>query len=80
MTGSPNADLEQQALMNFKVRIAQLEADLAYFQARIELIGKPRTVNQAAAQRVFKQLHKAIGAALVTSRKRLLDDSRRRSE
>lgn len=46
------------------LRIAQAESDLAYFQARLALIGEPRTLNQYAQQRAFQILYKAIGQKL----------------
>lgn len=47
-----------------RLRIAQAEADLAYFQARLALIGEPSTLNQYAQQCVFQILFKAVGQKL----------------
>ena len=41
-----------------------LEADLAYFQARLEWIGEPKTLNQKAQQDTFRLLVPAIGKIL----------------
>jgi hypothetical protein len=41
-------------------RITALEADLAYFQARMELIGAPVTSNQKAQIRTFRHLYQAL--------------------
>ncbi len=41
-----------------------LEADLAYFQARLEWIGEPKTINQKAQQDTFLLLVPAIGKIL----------------
>jgi hypothetical protein len=47
-----------------RLRIAQAEADLAYFQARLALIGEPKTLNQYAQQCAFRILYKAVGLKL----------------
>ena len=44
--------------------VSGLEADLAYFQARMEFIGKPRTINQKAQMETFRVLHKTTGRLL----------------
>jgi hypothetical protein len=51
-----------------RVRLAKLEADVAYFQARMEMIGQPGTSNQLAQVKVFKLLHKASGAKILKLR------------
>ena len=40
--------------------VTALEADLAYFKARLEWIGEPKTINQKAQQDAFKLLVPAI--------------------
>lgn len=40
-----------------KVELARMEADVAYFQARLELIGEPTTSNQTAQRKAFKLLY-----------------------
>jgi hypothetical protein len=56
---------------NNKLRVnlnpISLEADLAYFGARLELVGEPETRYQAAQLKVYK----AIEAALEENLKRL---------
>lgn len=42
-----------------RVRLARLEADVAYFQARLEMIGEPHTANQSAQRKAFKLLYQA---------------------
>ena len=37
-----------------RVRLARLEADMAYFQARLEIIGEPDSANQMAQRKAFK--------------------------
>ena len=39
--------------------VTSLEADLAYFQARLEWIGEPKTINQKAQQDTFRLLRPA---------------------
>ncbi len=41
-----------------------LEADLAYFHARLESIGEPRTINQKAQQDTFRLLVQSVGKIL----------------
>ena len=36
--------------------MALLEADVAYFYARLELLGEPSTSNQTAQRKAFRQL------------------------
>ena len=48
-----------------RLRVAKYQADLAYFQARLTLLGEPKTLNQAAQQRTFRRLMKVIGRRLV---------------
>ena len=47
-----------------RVRIAQAESDLAYFQARLALIGQPLRLKQYAQQRAFEILNEAVGQKL----------------
>jgi hypothetical protein len=52
-----------------RVRLAKLEADMAYFQARLELIGEPESTNQMAQRKVFKLLHKTTGGKILTAKR-----------
>jgi hypothetical protein len=45
-----------------QIRVAQLEADMAYFEARLELIGEPKTANQLAQRKAFKLLLKTVSS------------------
>ncbi len=47
-----------------RLTITGLEADLAYFQARLELIGKPTTINQSAQLATFQLLISALNENL----------------
>lgn len=58
-----------------KLKLAHLEADMAYFQARLELLGEPRTANQEAQRRVFKLLYKALGERVVRAKRKMMDDA-----
>lgn len=55
-----SAELEERKRR--RTRIARLEADLAYFRARLEMIGEPTTSNQLAQQKAFKLLLEAVSA------------------
>ncbi len=45
-----------------RTRVAALEADMAYFEARLEMIGPATTRNERAQRRVFKTLFRATSA------------------
>jgi len=57
-------DIVQRRLL-----MIQLQSDLAYFQARLGLIGEPRTTSQEAQRRTFKLLHQAVGQQMIKARK-----------
>jgi hypothetical protein len=62
-----NLDVERVAVeerRRRRIRIARMEADLAYFQARLELIGEPISSNQRAQKKLFELLHREIGTRL----------------
>jgi len=61
-----------------RIQMARLEADMAYFQARIELIGEPRTCNQRAQCKLFEVLHKSLGGAVLREKKRLAEAAARK--
>jgi hypothetical protein len=52
-----------------RVRLARLEADMAYFQARLEIIGEPDSANQVAQRKVFKLLHHAIAERVLKAKR-----------
>lgn len=56
-----------------RVRLARLESDMAYFQARLELIGTPATNNLAAQRKVFNLLHKAVASKILQVKRRYAD-------
>ena len=53
--------------------LAHLEADMAYFQARLELLGEPRSTNQHAQRRTFKLLFMALGERMVEAKRQMMD-------
>ena len=53
--------------------MARMEADMAYFQARIELIGEPCTCNQRAQRKLFEFLHKSLGGMVLREKKRAVE-------
>ena len=64
-----NADLRTRR----KIRLASLEADVAYFQARLEILGEPCTVNQQAQRKVFELLQKSLGDKIVNAKRRMVE-------
>jgi hypothetical protein len=54
-----------------RIRLARLEADLAYFQARLEIIGEPGSANQMAQRKVFKLLHKTVGGRILKAKRQV---------
>ncbi len=52
-----------------RVRLARLEADLAYFLARLEIIGDPESTNQMAQRKVFKLLHKTLAGRILKAKR-----------
>jgi hypothetical protein len=51
-----------------RVSVTGLEADLAYFQARLEFIGEPATVNQKAQLDTFRLLTDSMNRMLARLR------------
>ncbi|UHD15375.1 hypothetical protein [Thiocapsa bogorovii] len=43
-----------------RIRLARLEADIAYFQARLEMIGEPTSANQLTQRKAFELLLKTV--------------------
>lgn len=56
-----------------KIRLAILEADVAYFHARLEILGEARTANQLAQRKVFKLLHKSFRDMILKAKRRVVD-------
>ncbi|NKN31838.1 hypothetical protein [Marichromatium bheemlicum] len=53
-------DVQTQTRHRRRVQIARLEADLAYFNARLELLSAPRSANQLAQRKAFKLLSEML--------------------
>lgn len=64
---------EAQARREARIRLARLEADIAYFQARLELIGEPNSSNRAAQRKLFTLLHKATAKQVLDTRRHHAD-------
>ena len=47
-----------------RIRVSALEADLAYFDARLELVGHPSSLNEQAQVRAFRILNQALTRSL----------------
>jgi hypothetical protein len=56
-----------------KAHITALEADIAYFQARLEILGEPETINQVAQRRLFLLLHAKSSDLLLNAKRRMLE-------
>lgn len=46
---------------------------MAYFQARLELIGEPNSNNRAAQRKVFDLLHKTVASKILKAKRRVTD-------
>lgn len=57
-----------------KIRLAQLESDAAYFQARLEILGEPRTINQMAQKKTFKLLHRVLAELALRETRKLQEN------
>ena len=60
-----------------KICLANLEADVAYFQARLEILGRPQTTNQIAQRKVFKLLHESLGDMILKTKRRMIEEKAR---
>lgn len=78
MSRSEFPDFEAEALLSRRVRLAQLEADMAYFHARLEHLGRPISANQLAQRKVFRLLAQTTGDRIVRARERMLEEHRSR--
>lgn len=56
-----------------RIRLSRLEADMAYFQARLELIGAPSSSNRAAQRKVFNLLHKTTASKVLKVKRRFTE-------
>jgi hypothetical protein len=72
MYSSDSASIAEEQKRH-RVRLARLEADLAYFQARLEIIGEPGSANQMAQLKVFKLLHNNVGGKILKAKRQVSD-------
>lgn len=68
MTEQDNARRALEEKRKRRTMMARMEADLAYFQARLEFIGEPASANQRAQRKLFKLLHQEIGNRLAATK------------
>ncbi|MEW8508590.1 MAG: fumarate hydratase [Candidatus Thiodiazotropha sp.] len=61
--------VEESNKLRVNLNPISLEADLAYFGARLELVGEPETSYQAAQLKVYKALEAALEENLKRLRK-----------
>jgi hypothetical protein len=72
---SPSTDREAAERRRQKVYLATLEADAAYFQARLEILGQPATNNQRAQQKTFELLLETFEGLISKAKRRMPDDT-----
>ena len=60
-------------LREVRIQLAKLEADVAYFQARLELIGEPNSSHRVAQRKLFTLLHKAIAKQILDTKRQYPD-------
>ncbi len=74
MQQSPDPGWDTNERTRLRIRLADLEADLAYFQARLEILGEPETPNQLAQRKLFKLLHKSLGEMVLKAKRRMVQE------
>jgi hypothetical protein len=50
-----------------RVELARLEADVAYFCARLELVGQPVSSNQVAQRKAYWHLYKQLSSRVAAA-------------
>lgn len=55
MTGSHSKSGDEERKRH-RLQMVRLQADIAYFEARLEMIGEPATLHQATQRFVFERL------------------------
>jgi len=74
MKESPNLRSNADEHARRRALLARREADVAYFQARLEILGEPRSANQLAQRKVFKLLHKSVGEKILQAKRRMIEE------
>ncbi len=67
---------EDSSRLRVNLNPISLEADVAYFGARLELVGEPHTRYQAAQLKVYKALEEALGDNLRRLKKKDVKENR----
>jgi hypothetical protein len=62
--GGPNAN----GPLVGRLALARLEADVAYFQARLDFLDQPETSNQAAQRKAFKHLFNGLSGQVAAAK------------
>jgi ABC-type transport system involved in cytochrome c biogenesis ATPase subunit len=62
------ADHSLAAGVRRRVELARMEADVAYFQARLDFLDEPATSNQAAQRKVFKHLYSGVSSRVAEAK------------
>lgn len=57
-----------------RVELARMEADVAYFQARLDFLGEPATANQAAQRKAFKHLYNGLSSQVADAKEAQTSD------
>ena len=70
---NPDTSAEADERKRQRIRLARLEADMAYFQARLELLGEPNSNNRAAQRKVFNLLHKTVASKILKVKRRFAE-------
>ncbi len=70
---------QENSRLRVNLNPISLEADVAYFGARLELVGEPHTRYQAAQLKVYKALEEALGDNLKRLKKKDKDSKDRDS-
>lgn len=68
----PDLDPGPDERRRHRIHVARLEADMAYFQARLEIIGEPGNNNQVAQRKVFKLLYRSIAERVLRAKRQYI--------
>jgi hypothetical protein len=73
MTSSQDLDRAGDEQTRLKVGLPSLEADVAYFHARLEILGEPTTTNQWAQQKVYRLLSQSIEDLILETKRQMIE-------
>ena len=74
--GTSDLEADAGARSRRSLRLASLEADLAYFQARLEILGEPKSANQWAQLKTYEVLRRSLGELILKSRRRMVKEGK----